>query len=146
MTPQPEVRKAELEAHEYAVVTPLPDLVAWLRWALSPRLVAFIAGVDATGTTHAWAGRTEPVPVDVEQRLRDAAWATRADNPSSGERRPGPTIVVSSAYTVSTVTPSPTVDDRPDQGSANVPPRPARLSPSSAGTSRPRICAARPTS
>lgn len=67
-------RRAELEAHEFAAVTPLPVLAAWLRETLSPRVAAYLAGVSDTAVTRAWADGTEPVPADVEERLRDAAW------------------------------------------------------------------------
>jgi hypothetical protein len=67
-------RQADLEAHRFATTTPTPALGAFLREALTPRLVAFIAGVTETRATRQWAqGEREVGSGEREQRLRAAA-------------------------------------------------------------------------
>ena len=71
-------RQADLDAHRFATTTPTPQLVAFLRETLAPRLVAFIAGVTETRATRQWAeGERELGSSEREQRLRAAAHVTR---------------------------------------------------------------------
>lgn len=71
-------RQADLEAHRFATTTPTPALVAYLRETLTPRLVAFIAGVSETRATRQWAeGERDIGSSEREQRLRAAAHVTR---------------------------------------------------------------------
>ena len=73
-----EERQADLEAHRFATTMPTPALVTFLREALTPRLVAFIAGVTETRATRQWAeGEREVGSTAREQRLRAAAHVTR---------------------------------------------------------------------
>lgn len=71
-------RQADLEAHRFATTTPTPALVAFLREMLTPRLVAFIAGVTETRATRQWAESEREIgSTKREQRLRAAAHVTR---------------------------------------------------------------------
>ena len=70
--------QADLEAHRFATTTPTATLVAFLRETLTPRLVAFIAGVTETRATRQRAeGGCEVGSTEREQRLRAAAHVTR---------------------------------------------------------------------
>ena len=65
--------RAELRAHENAMRQPFEVVVKELRDRLTPRLVAYIAGVGETRAVHQWAeGRRAVKSVDVEDRLRFA--------------------------------------------------------------------------
>ena len=56
----------------------MPELVAFLRDTLTPRLVAFIAGVTETRATRQWAeGEREVGSNEREQRLRATAHVAR---------------------------------------------------------------------
>lgn len=71
-------RQADLESHRFATTTPMPALIGFLRDTLTPRLVAFIAGVTETRATRQWAeGEREVGSNEREQRLRAAAHVTR---------------------------------------------------------------------
>jgi hypothetical protein len=71
-------RQVDIEAHRFATTTPAPALVSYLRETLTPRLVAFIAGVTETRATRQWAqGEREIGSAEREHRLRAAAHVTR---------------------------------------------------------------------
>jgi hypothetical protein len=67
-------RQADLEAHRFATTTPTPALGAFLRKALTPRLVASIAGVTETRATRQWAqGNARSARANASGGLRAAA-------------------------------------------------------------------------
>ncbi|MGH3089887.1 MAG: XRE family transcriptional regulator [Rubrobacteraceae bacterium] len=69
---QDRAKLAIQEAHREAVMAPIADLVDFLIDLLSPRLVAYIAGVKDTKTVRRWAsGETgEMRQQDREERIR----------------------------------------------------------------------------
>lgn len=65
--------RPELRAHEKAMREPFAAVVAELRDLLTPRLVAYLAGVSETRAVHQWADGTRDVrSPEVEDRLRFA--------------------------------------------------------------------------
>jgi hypothetical protein len=65
--------RPELQAHERAMREPFQAVVAALRDLLTPRLVAYLAGVRETRAVHQWADGTRDVKTaGVEDRLRFA--------------------------------------------------------------------------
>lgn len=65
--------RPELAAHERAMREPFEAVAAQLRDLLTPRLVAYLAGVRETRAVHQWADGTRDVKsADVEDRLRFA--------------------------------------------------------------------------
>ena len=65
--------KPELRAHERAMREPFDVVVKELRELLTPRLVAYLAGVRETRAVHQWAEGTRDVKsAEVEDRLRCA--------------------------------------------------------------------------
>lgn len=65
--------RPELRAHEHAMRVPFETVVKELRELLTPRLVAYIAGVRETRAVHQWADGTREVKSgEVEDRLRFA--------------------------------------------------------------------------
>ena len=65
--------RPELQAHERAMREPFDVVVKQLRDLLTPRLVAYLAGVRETRAVHQWADGTRDVKsADVEDRLRFA--------------------------------------------------------------------------
>jgi hypothetical protein len=65
--------RPELQAHEHAMRISFAEAVVELRDLLTPRLVAYIAGVTETRAVHRWADGSREVksPV-IEDRLRFA--------------------------------------------------------------------------
>ena len=65
--------RPEFRAHEHAMRQPFDVVVGELRDLLTPRLVAYIAGVGETRAVHQWAEGTRDVKSgEVEDRLRFA--------------------------------------------------------------------------
>ncbi len=65
--------RPELQAHEYAMRQPFDVVAKELRTLLTPRLVAYLAGVGETRAVHQWAdGSREVKSAEVEDRLRFA--------------------------------------------------------------------------
>ena len=65
--------RPELRAHERAMREPFDVVVKQLRELLTPRLVAYLAGVRETRAVHQWADGTRDVKSgEVEDRLRFA--------------------------------------------------------------------------
>jgi hypothetical protein len=65
--------RPELRAHEHAMRVPFPTAVSELRDLLTPRLVAYLAGVRETRAVHHWADGTRDVKSSaVEDKLRFA--------------------------------------------------------------------------
>lgn len=63
--------RPELRAHERAMREPFDVVVQELRELLTPRMVAYLAGVRETRAVHQWADGTRDVKsADVEDRLR----------------------------------------------------------------------------
>ena len=65
--------RPELRAHERAMREPFDVVVKQLRELLTPRLVAYLAGVRETRAVHQWADGSRDVKSgEVEDRLRFA--------------------------------------------------------------------------
>lgn len=65
--------RPELLAHEHAMRQPFHVIADELRCLLTPRLVAYLAGVGETRAVHQWADGTRDVKsAEVEDRLRFA--------------------------------------------------------------------------
>ena len=65
--------RRELRAHERAMREPFDVVIKQLRELLTPRLVAYLAGVRETRAVHQWADGTRDVKSgEVEDRLRFA--------------------------------------------------------------------------
>ena len=65
--------RPELAAHERAMREPFEAVITELRDLLTPRLVAYLAGVRETRAVHQWAEGTRDVKsADVEDRMRFA--------------------------------------------------------------------------
>lgn len=65
--------RPELRAHEHAMRVDLPEAVGELSELLTPRLVAYIAGVRETRAVHQWADGSRDIRTPgVEDRLRFA--------------------------------------------------------------------------
>lgn len=61
----------ELRAHERAIREPFSVVASRLSDLLTPRMVAYVAGVQETRAVHQWADGTREVKsADVEDRLR----------------------------------------------------------------------------
>lgn len=72
-----ETRRIELQAHDWVARASLPEIVAYLREVLTPRLTALIGGVGETRATREWAdGQREPSAA-TQARLRAAAQVAR---------------------------------------------------------------------
>lgn len=72
-----EEHEVELAAYDWSVRAPFPEVVTYLREVLTPRLTAFLGGVQETRATREWAeGQREPSG-DVQTRLRFAARIAR---------------------------------------------------------------------
>ncbi len=96
--------RPDLQPHERAVRTPLPDLVRELVGLIGKKLTAYVGGVKDTRTVDGWINRAQPYGDDTERRLRCAfhvaaflaqydappviqAWLTGL-NPQLGDRSP----------------------------------------------------------
>jgi hypothetical protein len=64
--------RPDLEAYELSIRLPLPDVVGRLNDILSPKLVAYIAGVGETRAVKEWATGDRAPKTDIEPRLRTA--------------------------------------------------------------------------
>ena len=65
--------RPELQAHEHAMRLSFPEMVTELRDLLTPRLVAYLAGINETRAVHQWAdGNREVKSPVIEDRLRFA--------------------------------------------------------------------------
>lgn len=63
--------RPDLHAHEYAIRLPIAGVVDELSRRLTPRLVAYLAGMGDTRTVNEWAnGDRTPRNHDIERRLR----------------------------------------------------------------------------
>lgn len=79
--------RPELHAHERAMREPFHAVVTQLRDLLTPRLVAYLAGVRETRAVHQWADGTRDVKSgDVEDRLRLALQLALVLNESDAPR------------------------------------------------------------
>lgn len=65
-------QRPDLQAYDTSVRASLPDVVQRLRDLLTPRLVAFIAGVGETRAVHEWASGARAPRAGVEEKLRFA--------------------------------------------------------------------------
>ncbi|MFP5308810.1 MAG: hypothetical protein ACLGIR_04435 [Actinomycetes bacterium] len=72
-----EDRRIELQAHDWVSRAALPEVVAYLRQVLTPRLTALLGGVREARATREWAeGLREPSSA-TQARLRAAAQVSR---------------------------------------------------------------------
>lgn len=79
--------RPELQAHERAMREPFVAVVAQLRDLLTPRLVAYLAGVGETRAVHQWADGTREIKsAEVEDRLRLALQLALVLNESDAAR------------------------------------------------------------
>jgi hypothetical protein len=62
--------RPDLDAHARATRAPFPEVVAELRDALGPRLVAYLGGVAETRAVHEWAAGDRTPGDETQQRLR----------------------------------------------------------------------------
>ena len=68
-----EERRIELQAHDWVARAPLPEIVAYLREVLTPRLSALLGGVRETRATREWAEGLREPSAATQARLRAAA-------------------------------------------------------------------------
>jgi hypothetical protein len=64
--------RPDLEAYELSIRLPLADVVGRLNDILSPKLVAYIAGMGETRAVKQWAAGDRLPKADVEPKLRTA--------------------------------------------------------------------------
>jgi hypothetical protein len=74
---QQRAHQVELAAHDWSVRAPFPEVVAYLREVLTPRLTAFLGGVQETRATREWAEGDREPSADVQARMRVAAHVAR---------------------------------------------------------------------
>lgn len=68
-----EDRRVELQAHDWVARAPLPEIVAYLREVLTPRLTAVLGDVRETRATREWAEGLREPSAATQARLRAAA-------------------------------------------------------------------------
>lgn len=68
-----EDRRIELQAHDWVARAPLPEIVAYLREVLTPRLTAVLGDVGETRATREWAEGLREPSAATQARLRAAA-------------------------------------------------------------------------
>lgn len=68
-----EDRRIELQAHDWVARAPLPEIVAYLREVLTPRLTAVLGDVRETRATREWAEGLREPSAATQARLRAAA-------------------------------------------------------------------------
>lgn len=66
------IGRPELKAHDHAVRANLPVVATELRELLTPRLVAYLAGVTETRAVHEWADASRQARPAIEEKLRFA--------------------------------------------------------------------------
>ena len=70
-------RRRDLEAHDWVARATLPDVVAYLRDVLTPKLTAVLGGVRETRATREWAEGVREPSAATQARLRTAAQVSR---------------------------------------------------------------------
>ena len=72
-----DARRVEIAAHDWSVRVRFPEIVTYLRETLTPRLTAFVGGVQETRATREWADGVREPSADVQARLRVAGQVAR---------------------------------------------------------------------